>query len=50
MAFPCNNLKIYKKSKAPLMKEYPKKLKKEAINQHISGVSVAKIAESLSIS
>ena len=31
------------------MKEYPKKLKQEVINQHTSGVSVAEISESLSI-
>ena len=32
------------------MKEYPEELKREAISQHESGGSVAKIAESLSIS
>ena len=32
------------------MKEYPEELKREVISQHESGISVAKIAEELSIS
>ena len=32
------------------MKEYPEDLKREVISQHESGITVAKIAESLSVS